>query len=298
MSCSHLSQPRSSFWLFALVLAAVWPVRGSAEPAVAPIPPPAGVGHALIVVGLPGDKEHEALFADLARQYRDTLTGPLGFDADRVRVLFGKAGKPDLAKRPASRAALEEEVADLRKALKAEDRLWVFFLGHANYDDGHAFYHLPGPDLSDDQLGKLLRGTGCREEVFWMTTSCSAGFLRPLSAKGRIVITATADPEEVNETEFPEALAAVLKRTPDKLGACPDGKVSVLELYQHTLAEVLARFAGDKRVPTEHAQLDDNGDGVGTEEPVLEGDAKKKPTGDGALAAKTFLTWKAAKKNP
>jgi len=37
---------------------------------------------------------------------------------------------------------------------------------------------------------------------------------------------------------------------------------------------------------------------VGTEEPLLEGDAKKKPTADGTLAAKTFLTWKAVKRNP
>jgi hypothetical protein len=68
--------------------------------------------------------------------------------------------------------------------------------------------------------------------------------------------------------------------------------VSVLEIYRHTVAEVGARFAADNRVPTEHAQLDDNGDGAGTEEPVLAGEKDKKPTADGALAGRTYLPLK------
>ena len=72
--------------------------------------------------------------------------------------------------------------------------------------------------------------------------------------------------------------------------------MSVLELYRRTVAEVEARFAADKRVPTEHAQLDDNGDGVGTEEPVVEPIGDKKPTADGQLAARTILPFRPAKK--
>ena len=268
----------------ALFLAGVAPAPRAEEPA-----PGAGTSRALILVGLPGDAEHEKLFGDVARQWRDWIVGAMDCRPDDVRVLFGRSGKDGLAKEPATRKAIEREVAGIKESLKPGDRLWVFFLGHADYDGERASLHLAGPDLRGDELGKLFAGLTCREQVFWMTTPASGWFVRALSAKGRIVIAATAADAEYNETEFPQALADVMKRPPDKLTADKDGKVSVLDLYRQTVKEVEARFARDKRVPTEHAQLDDNGDGVGTEEPVVEADSGKKPTADGALAARTFL---------
>jgi hypothetical protein len=203
-------------------------------------------------------------------------------------VLFGKQGKEGLARGPATREALEREVADLQKVLKREDRLWVFFVGHAGQDSGRAAFHLAGRDLGADHLGKLFRGLACREQVFWMTTSASGKFQRHLSAPDRVVITASSPDEDDNETEFPEALAAVMKRPAARLDSDGDGKVSVLELYRHTVAEVEARFAAEKLVPTEHARLDDNGDGVGTEKPLTDKD-KDKPGADGRLAAR--IAW-------
>ena len=242
----------------------------------------AGKNRALIVVGLPGDAEHEKLFAETARQWRDSLTKKLDFE---VTVLFGRSGRPQLADTGATRESIQRAVADLKKSLRAEDRLWVLFLGHGDYDGERASFHLPGRDLHADDLGKLSGSIKCREQVFWMTHSASSSFLKPLSLEGRIVITATAAEEEVNETEFPHSLATVL----EKLGPPKDTRVSVLDIYFRTVAEVDARFAADKRVSTEHAQLDDNGDGVGTEEPIVEKAGEKKPTADGRLAAQTFL---------
>jgi hypothetical protein len=248
-----------------------------------------GASRALVVVGLPGDAEHEKAFDGIARRWRDWLVDGLGFRSEDVRVLFGRGGKEGLAQGPATRKDVEREVARLKEALRPNDRLWVFFLGHGDYDGERASFHLPGPDLRGVELGKLFAEVKCREQVFWMTMSASGWFVRPLSAKGRIVIAATAADAEYNETEFPQALADVSKLLAEKLDENKDGKVSVLEVYRRTVREVEARFAADKRVPTEHAQLDDNGDGVGTEAPVVEAGDGKKPTADGALAAKTFL---------
>ena len=150
--------------------------------------------------------------------------------------------------------------------------------------------HLPGPDFNESQLAKLFEPIACREQVFWMTSSVSYRFLRSLSASGRIVITATAADDEFNDTEFPYALATVAQRSSAELDTDGSGQVSLLELYNHTVAEVQARFAADDRVPTEHAQLDDNADGVGTEQPTATGNKDETgPPADGVLAAKTVL---------
>jgi hypothetical protein len=275
-----------------LIAAAAW---AAAEPTPEQPAPQNGTSHALILVGLPGDAAHDKLFAAVAGQWRSWLTDTLDFPSANVHILFGKEGKPDLARGPATREAIEREVTDLKQALRPDDRLWLFFLGHGDYDGERASFHIPGRDLHGDDLHKLFAEVRCREQVFWMTTSASGWFLKPLSAKGRIVITATVADDEYNETEFPHALATVAQLPPDKLDANRNGKVSVLEVYQRTVAEVEARFAADKRAPTEHAQLDDNGDGAGTEEPVVEGEGKK-ATADGALAARTFLPLRARSK--
>ena len=69
-----------------------------------------------------------------------------------------------------------------------------------------------------------------------------------------------------------------------------DGQVSVAELFTRTVEAVEATFGKDRRAPTEHAQLDDNGDGVGTERlgpsPVPPDGSDPK---DGALANKVLL---------
>src|SRR5438132_6503017 len=281
--------------VFVISLLAVLPARAGADlpkrSLAAATLLPTGTSRALIVAGLPGDDAHEEEFAGIVKDWRTWLTDALGFPASEVRVLFGKEPRNGTGK-PASKDAVEREISQLKQILKPNDRLWVFFLGHANYDGDHAYFHLPGRDLSEQELGKLLGDLPCREQVFWMTTPASGWFMKALSAKGRIVITATVADDEYNETEFPYALATVAKRPMKELDTNKDGKVSILELYDLVVAEVNARFAKDKRVPTEHAQLDDNGDGIGTEQPGPDKASDGKKPADGALAGKTFLPLK------
>jgi hypothetical protein len=259
---------------------------------------PARIDRALIVVGLPGDDDHAALFKDRALAWRNWLTGPLQFPAGGVRVVFGEHGEPSLDAGPATRQAIADEVATIQRSLAPEGRFWVFFLGHANVSRQHAFLHLPGPDVRDDDLGTLFKGLSCREQVFWMTTAASGWFLPGLSAPGRIVITATTRDLEYNETEFPQALVEVSGKLPTDLDQDGDGKISVWEIFGRTSEAVEARFKANKRAPTEHALLDDNGDKVGTERPdpaqpnSPKEKSAKRESQDGELAKKTFLRLK------
>jgi hypothetical protein len=251
----------------------------------------------LIIVGLTGDDEHAARFSELVRTYRQWLTERLGFPDSGVRVVFGATGEPSLKAGAATRENIASEVSAVRKELAPEGRLWVIILGHANERGGHVFLHLPGPDLREDELAKLFDGITCREQVFLVTTAASGGFLKALSARGRIVITATTADMELNETEFPHALADLCRQTPADLDLDADGKASVWEVFLSLGKLVEARFAADARTPTEHALLDDNGDGIGGERPgpaptqkdggTLK--AKKAPIADGELAKKTIL---------
>ncbi len=85
------------------------------------------------------------------------------------------------------------------------------------------------------------------------------------------------------DREFPKPLATLAAGPLAKLDADRDGRVSILEVYRATVAEVAARFASDHRVPTEHAQIDDDGDGSGTCFPTPENPRRGSPLRGGLL---------------
>ncbi len=250
---------------------------------------------AVILVGLPGDEAHAELFRETADTWQTWLTESLDVSAERVLRWPAKEA-PEL-----TADGIRSGFAELSKKLKAEDSLWVLTLGHGNYDGKQAWLHVSGKDPSAEDFGRWLSEVKCREQVIWVTQQNSGWFVKPLSRPGRIVIAATAADDESNETEFPHALATVMQSPVAKLDVDQDDKVSVAELFAAASREALRRFQQDKRLPTEHPQLDDNGDGVGTEElfpkPADDKAAKPNPNAkiDGALAKKTILRLKSNK---
>jgi hypothetical protein len=231
----------------------------------------AGTRRALIVCGLPGDDEHRKMLGGTAGKIAGALTERCGFEAADVWLRFSDEAASDErfgpipSRGPATRAAIEEDMSELRRRLKPADALWVIVLGHGHYDGRGAHLNLPGPDIDGQALGKLFSGIPAREQVVFLTTSASGHLLKPLSAAGRVVITATEPDLEVNETLFPLALADVLAAPPPGADRDKDGTLSLLELYLAVVTDVLQRYAAAEEIPTEHARLDDNGDGRGTE---------------------------------
>jgi hypothetical protein len=266
-----------------------------------------GTRRAIIVCGLPGDDDHRKLFAGTVEKVHKALTERYGFPGSEVLVRFGvekeSGDGPALAgaRGLSNREGIAADVDEMRKRLGPEDTLWVIVLGHGHYDGRHSYLNIPGSDLDERAFAKLFEGLKAREQVFIVSTAASGFYLKPLAAAGRIVITATEADQEVNETLFPHALADVLAAPSEGIDRDKDGKISVFELYLAVVADVMKRYVADENLPTEHAKLDDNGDGHGSElqesylPPELGGRAGQKPEpkfgpkDDGALASKTYV---------
>lgn len=296
-----------------LVLLAT-PVATPAQPhgvEVAAPPRPAGTAeaprqrHALILCGHPGDAEHAKTFAETVGKLRDGLAATAGIPAERQHVVFG-AEKPKGvtgATGPATREAIVAAVAEVKKAVRPEDGLWVICLGHGHHDGRQAWWNLPGPDVGAAEFGKLFADLTCREQVFVMTFSLSGYFVSPLARRDRVVIAATEADAETNETTFPAVFAKLLAAGPDPAehDFDKDGRLTLLDLYVATAREIAQNYATAEQLATEHAQLDDDGDGVGHEVqnaylPEDQGGTppgkkpSKRPHRDGRRAAQIVLT--------
>jgi hypothetical protein len=232
---------------------------------------PSGTRRALLICGLPGDAAHRTLYGGAVEKIAQALTEEYGFPKSEVFVRFGD--EPRDGDGPAVRGArglstregIEGDVAEIRRRSGPRDALWVIVVGHGHYDGRHSHLNLPGPDPDERQFAGIFRGIAAGEQVFFLTTSASGFFLKPLAAPGRVVVTATEPDLEVNETLFPHALADVLAHPPDDTDRDGDGSLSLLELYLAVVADVMRRYEADENLPTEHARLDDNGDGRGSE---------------------------------
>jgi hypothetical protein len=231
---------------------------------------------AVILSGASGDEEFAKRFKGWTAELRRALVERFGFDEARVTVL---TESPEGGR--ALRATAEEvrrAFQTLRASAGPESTVFVFLIGHGTFDGRQAKFSLVGPDLAATEYAELLGGLASRRVVVFNMASASGEFIKPLSGRGRVVVTATRSGQEQNATRFPEHfIAALTSRDAD---ADQNGRVSVLEAFDYASRLTAEQYKRAGRLATEHALFDDSGDGVG--HATAEG-------GDGALARNVYL---------
>jgi hypothetical protein len=159
-----------------------------------------------------------------------------------------------------------------------DDVFLVLLIGHGTFDGTDAKFNLVGLDLESAEWSALFR-TLPGQVVIVNTSSASFPFLERLSAPRRIVVTATDSPAQRYDTVFPEYFIRALSDPSADLDK--NERVSIWEAFAAASASVRRHYQQRGQLSTEHALLDDNGDGVGNEVTA--------PGDDGSLAARTYL---------
>jgi hypothetical protein len=204
----------------------------------------------IVVVGAGGTSEYATQFATWAKLWEQACTKS---NAKYLTVGLDEPGaSSDLT-------TMQKVLADQSKETAAA--LWLVLIGHGTFDGRTAKFNLRGPDLSANDLADWLKPLH-RPLVVIDTASSSAPFLKELSAPGRVIITATKSGFEQNFTRFGQYLAEAI--IDPKADLDKDGQTSLLEAFLYASHAVAQFYAGAGRLATEHALLDDNGDGLGT----------------------------------
>lgn len=204
----------------------------------------------IVVIGAPGTDEYGAMFRDWAEAWKQAAT--------RASADFTLLGLDPAADNP-DREQLQSLLAD--PARRDAELVWLVLLGHGTYDGKVAKFNLRGPDVSADDLRDWLAKVESPLAVI-NCASASAPFINRLSAPGRVVLTATKSGHEVNFARFGKYLAEAVADPRADLDK--DDQTSLLEAYLTACRGVEEFYAGEKRLATEHALLDDNGDALGT----------------------------------
>lgn len=237
--------------------------------------------HLLLVVGLPGQETYKGRFHEWGSTIRAAAVERLSVPAENVTWLADDpAMSPDQIQERATLASMQQAVSDIARSAATDDRVLVVLIGHGTTGAAGARFNLSGPDLSPEALDVMFDELAPRRVALVHTGSASGEFVPALSGPGRTVITATRSGRENNETWFAGFFAEALAGDGSDLDK--DGRISLLEAFQYSRREVQRYFEERNLLATEHALLDDDGDGEGTMEP---GDV----TEDGLLAGTFYV---------
>jgi hypothetical protein len=249
--------------------------------AVAAAPAAAQESYLLVVSGLSGEPVYADRYHGWALSLLNAAEKKLGLPADHLVYLAEDPGRdPSRIRGRSTREGIEGALRDLAGRLRAGDFLLVLLIGHGSYQDGRSRFNVPGRDMTDEDLAAWLRPLSEQRLAVVVAASASGEWVKALTGRNRVVVTAARSGSERNETTFAgpfvEAFAG------DGADADKDQRVSVLEAFQFARHEVERDYEKRKLLLTEHAVLEDDGDGVATGAPD--------PTsGDGALARGLFL---------
>jgi hypothetical protein len=230
----------------------------------------------IIVVGAPGEAEFGSNFVRQASLWQKACE-----QANLHQITIGLS----------SISTATNDYEDLKQALLLEPRegaaeLYLVLIGHGTFDSKEARFNLRGPDVSATELATWLRPFR-RPLAVIDTSSSSAPFLNKLSATNRVVITATRSGNEQNFSRFGQYFAESITSPDADLDK--DGQVSLLEAFLIASRRTSDFYKVEGRIATEHALIDDNGDGLGTQADWFRGlravkAPKEKAAVDGTLA--------------
>ena len=239
--------------------------------------------HLLVIVGLGGNPTFTEQFHGWAASLIDVATSRYGIPADNVTYLGEKVEiDPELIADRSTRDNVAAAIQEIADQSTPADHVAIVFFGHGSFTDV-ARLNLPGRDPSAEEFAGFLEHLGDRRITFVNTASASGPFVEALSAEGRVIMTATKTGRQWNAAIFGGYFVDAFTAGEDEADQNKDQRISMLEAFTYARLKVADDFEAEGTLQTEHALLDDNGDGVGVDQP-------DPLTGDGRLARTLFLT--------
>jgi hypothetical protein len=222
----------------------------------------------LIVVGASGSPDYAGQFSQWADLWQAAAA-----KAGAEPILIGRSQEAGATDRDRLHSIL------LEKASLGREPLWIVLIGHGTFDDREAKFNLRGPDVSDLEFAQWM-SPAKRPIVVVNCASGSGPFINRLSGQDRIVVTATKSGYELNFARFGQFIAEAIGD--ERADLDKDGQVSLLEAFLMASSRVNEYYRNHSQLATEHALLDDNGDGLGTPADWFRGTRATRRAKDGA----------------
>lgn len=209
----------------------------------------------LTVAGLGGEDDYTQRFDGWASDIDGLLSKEPG--ATVVTLTGDDARKEDI----------ETALKDIAAKATANDQFMLFLIGHGSFDNIDYKFNIPGPDITGTELGGLLNNIKAQQLIV-NATSASGGALGALQKPDRVIVSATKSGTEKNATVFARYWVDAFRDA--AADADRNESLSALEAFTYAEKKVTEYYETQKRLATEHAMLEDTGEGDGVRDPSAE----------------------------
>jgi len=241
----------------------------------------AGRPHIVLIVGASGEPQYADAFHKAALAIADAARTRFAVpDSDVVWLAEDTTRAPKRIAARSTRENVERALGTLATRVAPGDQVWIVLIGHGSSEGDSPRFNLPGPDLTAADFARLLAPFAKQSVAFVDATSASADFAKALAGPNRAIVTATKVAGERNATRFARYFADALATGAADLDK--DGGISLLEAFTYAQRETARSYEAENHLQTEHAVLEDDGDGVASDKPAAD-------AADGRLAASLVL---------
>ncbi len=240
--------------------------------------------YVVIIVGPAVGDINENRFRQWSLSLHDILIRDYGYSSNTITLLYDR-GDANFAGSERIDGAADREgiglaLASLAAQVETGDQITLYLIGHGSGAGEEAKFNIVGPDLTGFGFARLLDQFQRQDMVIVNTTSASYGFSAALSSEGRVVISSTRSSTERYDPIFSRYFIEALdQRNGDR---DKNNRVSMLEAFEYSKANVEQWYAEQGRLAPEHAGLDDNGDSLFTLDPGVD-------QADGLLAEIAYI---------
>jgi hypothetical protein len=237
--------------------------------------------HMLIVTGASGEPRFAQQFHALAMSLRAVASTKFAIPDSQIIYLAEQTTvDPRAITGRSTREAVSQAFDRMASRAAPGDAVFILLIGHGSSEGNVSRFNVPGMDMTDADFRAQLDKLSGQVVAFINASSASGDFVKALSGKNRVIVTATKTGFERNETLF--AGHFVSAYVGDGADTDKDGRVSLLEAFVYARREVQREYESTNRLQTEHAMLDDDGDGTGRADPGARGP-------DGVVANRFYL---------
>jgi hypothetical protein len=239
--------------------------------------------HALIATGINKDAKDRQTKDKAVVDLSSFLLNNASIRRDRLVVLANSRSLTQTPSDVSTAENLKERLDAFAAAANPADRFIFYYVGQANVVGEQLRLNLPGADITQEQLAEWLKPI--RASSILVVLDCPGAGLavKALTGEGRIVIAGcTAD--QPYSTRFSAYFVPALGD--NESDTDNDARVSLLEAFTCASKQLDSFYRGMGLLRTETPLLEDNGDGLASDEPWR----FKQDKTDGAAASKFFLS--------
>jgi len=203
--------------------------------------------------------------------------------SSRLSVLVDKNSSVRKDSKKSSAENLKRTLNALAGAIRPTDRFIFYYVGQANVMVESLRLNLPGEDVTHKQLAELMKAIKASSVLIVLDCPGAGLTAKAMTGKGRIVICGSKSDQRYSTRFSQYFIPALVDVKSDSDG---DNKVSLLEAFTYAARQLDDFYRKQHLLTTETPVLEDNGDGVPSQQPWR----YKEDNKDGLAASKFFFS--------